>query len=112
MACVSNLGVDVSKMDYKVVNIIACYKRTTAVDLEGLSQSCKLEYFPELFPAVRYRDEDYRVTVNIFRTGNCVILGAKDFRIVEQITKRVKCMLENAEGHGRPTVSVPTRVSH
>ena len=61
---VRDLGVDVRWSEYRVVNIIACYKHLKKIDLARLSSLYRSEYQPEIFPAVRFRDEYYCVTVN------------------------------------------------
>ena len=45
------------------------------------------------FPAVRYRDKYNKVTVNIFHTGSCVILGAKTLAIVGHTAKTLNSLL-------------------
>ena len=57
-------------INYKIQNVMACYKHPLPVSLENIAKTFGLEYNPELFPAVRYRDNDRKVTANIFRQGS------------------------------------------
>ncbi len=74
-----NIGYKAECSNFKIVNIVACYDYEKSVNLIRLSQKKSLQYFPEIFPAVRYRLEDLKITVNIFRSGKCVFLGAATF---------------------------------
>ena len=78
----ADLGYPINYTNYKIQNIVACYKHPVPVSLENIAKTLGLEYNPELFPAVRYRDNDTKVTANIFHTGSCVILEAKDIDTV------------------------------
>ena len=78
---------------YKIQNIVACYKHPVPVSLENIERTIGLEYNPELFPAVRYRYNDRKVTVNIFHTGSCVILGAKDIDTISATVEKLKEIL-------------------
>ena len=80
--------------DYHIQNIVACYKHTERISLERLARKYSLEYFPELFPAVRFRDDYRNVTVNIFHTGSCVILGAKTVSIVHETVAILKDLIK------------------
>ena len=66
MAQFADLGHPIESMDHHIQNIVACYKHTERINLDRLARKYSLEYFPELFPAVRYRDNYRKVTVNIF----------------------------------------------
>ena len=89
MAEFADLGHPIEYKDYHIQNIVACYKHTERINLERLARKYSLEYFPELFPAVRYRDFR-KVTVNIFHAGSCVILGAKTVSIVHETVAILK----------------------
>ena len=80
-------------INYKIQNVMACYKHPLPVSLENIAKTFGLEYNPELFPAVRYRDHDRKVTANIFHSGSCVILGAKDIDMVGATVEKLKEIL-------------------
>ena len=94
MAEFADLGHPIESKDYHIQNTVACYKHTERINLERLARKYSLEYFPELFPAVRYRDDYRKVTVNIFHTGSCVILGAKTVSIVDETVSILKDLIE------------------
>ena len=71
------IGHPIEYTDYKIQNIVACYKHQNKIDLNEFSRKYGFEYTPEMFPAVHYRDEIRNVGANILNTGSCVILGAK-----------------------------------
>jgi TATA-box binding protein (TBP) (component of TFIID and TFIIIB) len=83
-------GIEISQQ--RVVNIVATYNHGKSVNLRNLvrrfRQRCPniqhhLLFEPELFPAVKYRLDDIRVTINIFHTGKCVLLGCKSEEILD-----------------------------
>ena len=100
MSALADLGSEIQYTNYKIQNIVACYKHPHQINLPKLA--CKhidpaffvLEFEPELFPAVRFRDNLNKVTVNIFHTGSCVILGAKDTVRVENTVRVIKRLLQ------------------
>ena len=94
MARFADLGHPIEYKDYHIQNIVACYKHTERISLDRLARKYSLEYFPELFPAVRYRDDYPKVTVNIFHTGSCVILGAKTVSIVHETVTILKDLIK------------------
>ena len=71
------IGHPIEYTDYKIQNIVACYKHQNKIDLNEFSRKYGFEHTPKNFPAVRYRFEIRNVGANIFQTGTCVILGAK-----------------------------------
>ena len=92
-----DLGIDAEYGNYRIQNIIACYIHGKALNLAKLATLNKLEFEPELFPAVRFRDNSLRVTVNIFHTGSCVILGAKSVESISIILQNIKQIIQDAE---------------
>ena len=46
---------------------------------------------------VRYKDEDLKVTVNIFHTGKCIILGADSSEKVNIVIRDIKKILQHVE---------------
>ena len=83
--------------NYQIQNIVACYCYGKPLKLAEIATRNKLEFEPELFPAVRYRNNCLKVTVNIFHTGSCVILGAKSAETVSQIVDEIKKIIKNAD---------------
>ena len=83
--------------NYQIQNIVACYCYGKPLKLAEIATRNKLEFEPELFPSVRYRDEDLKVTVNIFHTGKCVILGADTTEKVNIVIQDIKELLQNVE---------------
>ena len=79
-----------------VQNIIARYEHSTSINLLKFAQKAGsvVTYEPELFPAVRYRLEEYKTTVNIFHTGRCMILGAKSTVLLQVTTERLALLLK------------------
>ena len=94
MAEFADLSHPIEYKDYHTQNIVACYKHTERISLDRLARKYSLEYFPELFPVVRYRDDYRKVTVNIFHTGSCVILGAKTVSIVHETVSILKDLIK------------------
>ena len=91
-------------LDYKavvtersIVNIVATYTNHEPVRLHNLSRHQELVWEPELFPAVKYRIHDLGVTINIFASGKCVLLGAKSENIVNLAHQKLLCLLLNVK---------------
>ena len=93
MKDLADLGHPINYTNYKIQNIVACYKHLVPVSLENIAKTFGLEYNPELFPAVRYRDNDRKVTANICHTGSCVILGVKDIGSIGATVEKLKDIL-------------------
>jgi TATA-box binding protein (TBP) (component of TFIID and TFIIIB) len=79
--------------DFKIQNIVAKYRFLHAIDLKHLATLNNLEYEQELFPAVRYRLDDLKITINIFRTGTCIILGGKSIPCINLASERLTALL-------------------
>ena len=94
---VSDLGISIEYTNYNIQNIVATYDLKRKLDLAIIASHHRLEFEPELFPAVRYRIEDLKVTVNIFRTGKCTIRGAKTVEIVCEAVDRTKDLIRDTE---------------
>ena len=94
-----DIGYTEEYKDFKIVNIVARYVHPRAVCLVNLAQLYKLEFEPELFPAVRLRLEDLKITINIFRSGKCMILGARGLLNLQKAVAKLQHVLENAESH-------------
>ena len=65
---VSDIGISAEYTNYNIQDIVVTYDLKRKLDLASIATHHRLEFEPELFPAVRYRIEDLKVTVNIFRT--------------------------------------------
>ena len=65
--------------------------------MPDIARRHKLEFEPELFPAVRYRIGELGVTVNIFHTGKCTILGAKSVEIVSKAVHKIRDLLQECK---------------
>ena len=94
---VSDIGISAEYTNCSIQNIVATYDLKRKLDLATIASHHRLEFEPELFPAVRYRIEDLKVTVNIFHTGKCTILGAKTVEIVSQVVDRIRDLIQDAE---------------
>ena len=94
---VSDIGISTEYTKYNIQNIVATYDLKRKLDLATIALHHRLEFEPELFPAVRYRIEDLKVTVNIFHTGKCTILGAKTVERVSEAVDRIRDLIEDAK---------------
>ena len=106
MRTVSDIGISAEYTNYSIQNIVATYDLKRKLDLATIATHHSLEFEPELFPAVRYRIKDLKVTVNIFHTGKCTILGAKTVEIVSEAVDRIKDLIEDAKDGSWPQISV------
>jgi transcription initiation factor TFIID TATA-box-binding protein len=84
--------VDVGEPEYEVQNIVAKYSLDSAVPLERLALSLgyeNVEYEPEQFPALIYRENG--AVFLIFSSGELICVGLTDLgRIRESIQKFVE----------------------
>jgi transcription initiation factor TFIID TATA-box-binding protein len=92
-----HLGYECRYGELKIQNIIARYTHFESIDLVQLANKNKLEFEPELFPAVRYRLEELNITINIFRTGKCMLLGSKNLADLLIAESKLRKLL-NGEG--------------
>jgi len=92
-----DLGHPLDYLDYKISNIVASYRHDKSINLHKLAETHNLEFNPEIFPAVRRRYKKEKVTVNIFHTGSCVILGAKSAESVSKTVLDLESLLKDAE---------------
>jgi transcription initiation factor TFIID TATA-box-binding protein len=90
-----NMGYSVNILTCQVVNIIATYDHGKRVPLFKIAQKHKLLFEPEIFPAARVRMDDLKLTVNIFHTGKCVLLGAKAESVLTECVIRLQKLLES-----------------
>ena len=94
---ITDLGISAAYEDYQIRNIVATYDHKSPLSLLDIARRYKLELEPEFFPAVRYRIGELGVTVNIFHTGKCTILGAKSVEIVSKAAYKIKDLLEECK---------------
>lgn len=78
----------------EVVNIINTCNFSYKLNLDLIAETFKLLCEPELFPTVRLRFVIYEVTVNIFRTSKCNILGE---RTVDKVQDCLKLVIRNLD---------------
>jgi TATA-box binding protein (TBP) (component of TFIID and TFIIIB) len=79
------------------VNIVATYHHKNSLNIRVLAERFRLLFEPELFPAALYRIHDLGVTINIFYTGKCVLLGAKSEKSVLLSIKKLEDLLQQHE---------------
>ena len=92
-----NLGYSANIVSRQVVNIIATYNHGKRIPLFKIAQKNRLWFEPEIFPAARVRMYDLKITVNIFHTGKCMILGAKSVSAISECVVRLQKILESAQ---------------
>ena len=83
--------------EQSIVNIVATYKHQQSVHLYFLCNHQDIQWEPELFPAAKYRINDLGVTVNIFASGKCVLLGAKSELLLSAALSKLQTILTNLE---------------
>ena len=93
----AEIGVPTEYENFRIQNIVACYDHGSRVNLARIAAQYKLEFEPELFPAVRLRNNHFKVTTNIFHTGKCVILGARSVELVNHTVCYIRKIFKNAE---------------
>lgn len=71
-------------LSQNIVNIVAKYDCKRRLKLQNIADAFNFWYEPEIFPAVRIRLKAINVTVNIFHSGKCMILGAKTEKHVQK----------------------------
>ena len=84
-------------IEQNIVNIVATYKHLKPVHLYFLCNRRNVVWEPELFPAAKYRIHDLGVTVNIFASGKCVLLGAKNEIILYSALQKLRSLLLDAD---------------
>ena len=89
------IGHPIEYIDYKIQNIVACYKHQNEIDLNEVSRKYGFEYTKGIFPAEQHRDEIRNVGANIFHTGSCVIPGAKCVATVNTTADIIRDMLDS-----------------
>jgi TATA-box binding protein (TBP) (component of TFIID and TFIIIB) len=78
------LGYSAKILKSQVVNIVAVHDHGKSIRLYDVAKNNRLFFEPEIFPAIKVRLSDHAVTIHIFHTGKCTILGAKAEQDVEK----------------------------
>ena len=87
-----------SKLDLKVVNIVASARLGGKVDLEkAVFTLGKTMYEPEQFPGLIYRMDEPKVVILIFASGNLVCTGGKREQDVYEAVQKLHVILEEQE---------------
>jgi transcription initiation factor TFIID TATA-box-binding protein len=79
---------------YTVVNMVATAKLGEFFDLIDISDDLDIYYAPEQFPGMSIKITNPKVCVNLFRSGQAVATGAKNFDDVNSAFEQVRSMLE------------------
>jgi transcription initiation factor TFIID TATA-box-binding protein len=91
------MGYSANIVSSQVANIIATYNHGKRVPLFKIAQKNRLWFEPEIFPAARVRMEDLKITVNIFHSGKCMILGAKSESLLTECVRCLRKLLESVQ---------------
>jgi len=87
-----------SKLDLKVVNIVASARLGGKVDLEkAVFTLGKTMYEPEQFPGLIYRMDEPKVVILIFASGNLVCTGGRREQDVYEAVQKLHVILEEQE---------------
>ena len=92
-----NIGYSANIVSSQVANIIATYNHGKRVPLFKIARKNSLWFEPEIFPAARVRMEDLKITVNIFHSGKCMILGAKSESVITECVVRLQKLLDTVQ---------------
>ena len=92
-----DMGYSANIVSSRVVNIIATYNHGKPLPLFELAKKNRLWLEPEIFPAARVRMEDLKITVNIFHSGKCMILGAKSEALLVECGTRLQDLLKSIQ---------------
>ena len=86
------IGHPIEYIDYKIQNIVACYKHQNEIDLNEVSRKYGFEYTKGIFPAEQHRDEIRNVGANIF---SCVKLGAKSVATINATADIIRDIIDS-----------------
>lgn len=82
----------------KIVNLLATTVFSDYLDLDDFSISTGIDYEPDRFPGMAVKITSPKVTINLFRSGKVVCIGAKDEAHIGQALNQVWTMLKD---HGQ-----------
>ena len=68
-----------SNPSLNIVNLVASARFTDSLDIIGVAEDLEIDYEPEQFPGMVYRNESPKVCILLFRSGKAVATGAKSF---------------------------------
>ena len=62
-----------------IVNLVASARYTDSLDIIAVAEDLEIDYEPEQFPGMVYRNINPKVCVLLFRSGKAVATGAKSY---------------------------------
>jgi len=65
--------------DLNIVNLVASARYTDSLDIIAVAEDLDIDYEPEQFPGMVYRNTNPKVCVLLFRSGKAVATGAKSY---------------------------------
>lgn len=87
-----SVGVDISKAEKIVENVVASVKLEGEIDLNCLSYELEgAEFEPEQFPGLVYRKNEPKLVFLIFRSGKIICTGGKK---IEEVKRELKGLVE------------------
>ncbi|XP_055353766.1 TATA-box-binding protein-like [Paramacrobiotus metropolitanus] len=89
----THLGYTANVVSKRTANIMATYDHQHPINLYKFAKAQKLYYEPELFDAAKMRYADLGITVKVFSSGKCTILGAKSVKAVDICIDRLRATL-------------------
>ena len=66
-----------------IVNLVASARYTDSLDIIAVAEDLGIDYEPEQFPGMVYRNTNPKVCVLLFRSGKAVATGAKSYEQAE-----------------------------
>ncbi|MBU5682355.1 MAG: TATA-box-binding protein [Candidatus Aenigmatarchaeota archaeon] len=87
-----SVGVDVSKAEKSVENIVASVKLEGEIDLNCLAYELEeAEFEPEQFPGLVYRKAEPKLVFLVFKSGKIICTGGKN---VEEVKKELESLIK------------------
>lgn len=87
-----SVGVDISKAEKTVENVVASVKLEGEIDLNCLAYSLEnSEFEPEQFPGLIYRKEEPKLVFLVFKSGKIICTGGKK---VEEVKKELEDLMK------------------
>jgi transcription initiation factor TFIID TATA-box-binding protein len=83
--------------NYSVVNMVATARLGEHFDLLDISADLNIRYSPEQFPGMSIKLKSPKVCVNLFRSGQAVVTGAKQESDIEEAFTQVMTLLKDYE---------------
>tara|TARA_R110002012_G_scaffold134072_1_gene287301 strand:- start:7020 stop:7550 length:531 start_codon:yes stop_codon:yes gene_type:complete len=82
---------------YSVVNMVATARLGEHFDLLDISDDLEIRYSPEQFPGMSIKLKSPKVCVNLFRSGQAVVTGAKKESDIKSAFTQVMTLLKDYE---------------